>query len=165
MNIICLQSNEENMIIENEENNFNEQYACQEIFYPLWFLEVEVCMQFFSKIKKTSMKVAVDGLSGDVSFIGNEIKTSRVDVKPEQVLPIIEKMDIESSEKVKESLMPFVLTKARSLFVRPTINIRDYSIVYKHLYRLSSKDEDGEIIFLDNSTGKIALLKKVEVKQ
>lgn len=160
MEIICLQSSEKNEIIENEANNFTKQYDCQEVFYPLWLLEVEVYMHLlFSKVKKASMKVAVDGLSGNVDFVCKEIKTYRVEVKPEQMLPVTAKMDEQGLTKVKNSLLPFVLSKARSFLVRPSINIQNSSIIYKHLYRLSSKDRDDRIIYLDKNNGKIAVLR------
>lgn len=161
MEIICLQSSKENEIIENDANNFNEQYDCQEIFYPLWLLEVEVSMHLlYSRVKKARMKVAIDGLSGDVSFVCNEIKTYQVEVKPEQILPLAVKMDAERLEKAKDSLLPFVLSKARSIFVRPSIDIQNSSIIYKHLYRLSSKVEDRKIIYMDKSSGNTAVFKR-----
>ena len=164
MEIICLQSNMGNNSVEDAAAYFNnEQYDCKEVYYPLWLLDVEVCMHLlFSKVKKMGMKVAVDGLSGDVSFICKQIKTYNAEVESEQLLPVTAKMDAEGLERVKDSLLPFVLSKARSLFVRLSINIQSSSIIYKPLYRFSFKDGEDRIIYLDRSNGEIAVLRKDE---
>ncbi|HAS92971.1 MAG TPA: hypothetical protein DCS12_12435 [Clostridiales bacterium] len=160
MDIVCLQTNAEYNSIENEEANFRD-YDCQEIFYPLWLLEVEVCMHLlFSKVKRMSIKVAVDGFTGDISFICKQIETYHAEVKLEQLLPVTAKMDAEGLVKVKDSLLPFVLSKARSFLVRPSINIQNKSIIFKPFYRLSSMDGDDRIIYLDKSNGKIAVLRQ-----
>jgi hypothetical protein len=164
MKIICLKSNIEDKAVEDATAYFNsEKYGCQEVFYPLWLLEVEVCMHLlFSKVKKTRMKAAVDGLTGDVSFICKQIETYPAAVKPEQLLPVTAKMDAEGLERVKDSLLPFVLSKARSFLVRPSIDIRNSCIIYKPLYRFSFKGGEDRIIYLDRSNGKIAVLRKDE---
>ncbi|HOK49698.1 MAG TPA: hypothetical protein PLM18_05960 [Sedimentibacter sp.] len=161
MDIICLQSYAQYNSIENEEANHNDLYDCRDIFYPIWLLEVEICLHLlFSKVKRINIKAAVDGLTGDLSFICKQIETYHAEVKTEQVLPVIAIMDEEGLAKVKDSLLPFVLSKARSIFARPSINIQKSSIIFKHFYRLSSKDGDGRIIYLDKSNGKIAALRE-----
>jgi hypothetical protein len=102
----------------------------------------------------------VDGITGDISFICKQIETYHAEVKPEQLLPVTAKMDAEGLAKVKDSLLPFVLSKARSFLVRPSINIQNKSIIFKPFYRLSSMDGDDRIIYLDKSNGKIAVLRQ-----
>lgn len=158
MEVICLQPDQENDLV-NIKSTFNENYDCQEIFYPLWYLEVEVSMNFFSsRIRKTNMNVVVDGITGDVSFICDEIQTyHETDAEDGQILAA-SPMDEKGLAKVEASLLPFILPRARSILVRPSIDIKSYRNIYKRLYRLSTEEEGGEVIFIDNSYGNIAVL-------
>ena len=157
MNILCLQANDKKELIEDEINRVSENYVSQEVFYPLWLLEVEVKMNFFaSNIKQGKMTVGVDGLCGDVSFVCDGVQTCNLDVDPKQILPLTTQMDELGSAKVKDSLLPFILPKTRSIFVKPSVKILNYKKIYKHFYRLSRKDND-QVIFLDKSDGKIAV--------
>ncbi len=130
------------------------------LYYPMWLLNMKVSRRFpLLRPVESMLTVTADGLTGQISLLAEPAFQCEVEPFPGQVLPTHIQIDSQIRDRMAETVLPYVMSRLRSPFISPSIQLMGETLLYKKIFRMRVHDRLGaRTIYLDAINGEYACL-------